>query len=118
MDKTWINLQTKQNIFKIAAIKKRKRLTRRVLQLQEDWNDLLQSEFKQLDQYKDQNLFGKPTKLSPHANLLHLLWTCIIKDDKTKKARCVCNGSPRMTGSVTLAETYAGSLDQVASKVF
>ena len=39
MDKTWINLQTKQNIFKIAAIKKRKRLTRRVLQLQEDWND-------------------------------------------------------------------------------
>ena len=45
MDRTWINLQTKQNIFKIAAIKKRKRLTRRVLQLQEDWNDLLQSEF-------------------------------------------------------------------------
>ena len=52
------------------------------------------------------------------AKLLHLLWTYIIKDDKTEKARCVCNGSPNMTGTVTLAETYAGSLDQVASKVF
>ena len=89
-----------------------------MLQLQEDWNDWLQSEFKQLDQYKDKNMFDKPTNLPPHANLLHLLWTSIIKDDKTKKARCVCNGSPRMTRSVTLVETYTDSFDQVAFKVF
>ena len=50
-------------------------------------------------------------------NLHHLLWTYLINDDKTKKARYVCDGSPHMTGSVTLAESYAGSLDQVASKV-
>ena len=37
---------------------------------------------------------------------------------KEKKARYVCNGSPNMTGTVTLVETYTGSLDQVASKVF
>ena len=63
-------------------------------------------------------MFDKPTKLPRNANLFHLLWTYLIKDDKTKKARCVCNGSTNMRGSVTLAETYAGSFDQVASKVF
>jgi len=63
-------------------------------------------------------MFGKPTKLPYGANLLHLLWTYIIKDDQTKKSRCVYNGSSRMTGAVTLAETYAGSLDQSSSKVF
>ena len=104
--------------FKIAALKKRKRLTRRILQLQADWNDWKEPEFKQLNQYRDQNMFGKPTKLPMGANLLHLLWTYLVKDDTTKKARCVCNGSSRMTGSVTLAETYARSLDQSASKLF
>ena len=104
--------------FKIAALKKRKRLTRRILQLQADWNDWKEPEFKQLNQYRDQNMFGKPTELLIEANLIHLLWTYLVKGDSTKKARCVCNGSSRMTGSVTLAETYAGSLDQSASKVF
>ena len=83
-----------------------------------DWDDWKQSEFQQLDQYIQQQMFGKPTKLPHGANLIHLLWTYIIKDDNTKKSRCVCNGSSRMTGSVTLAETYAGSLDQSSSKVF
>ena len=73
MDFTWRDLSTKYSNFKIAALKKRKRLTRRVLQLQADWSDWLQSEFKQLDQYKSQNMFGKPTKLPRNANLLHLL---------------------------------------------
>ena len=63
-------------------------------------------------------MFGKPTKLPIGANLLHLLRTYLVKDNSTKKARCVCNGSSRMIESVTLAETYAGSLDQSASKVF
>ena len=62
-------------------------------------------------------MFGKPIKLPHGANLLHLLWTYIIKDDNTKKSRCVCNGSSRMTGSVTLAETYAGIMDQSASAI-
>ena len=118
MDDTWKNITSPCIPFKIAAIKKRKRLTRRILQLQADWEDWKQSEFKQLDQYLQQKMFGKPTKLPYGANLLHLLWTYIVKDDQTKKTRCVCNGSSRMTGSVTLAETYAGSLDQSASKVF
>ena len=42
----------------------------------------------------------------------------MIKDDGRKKARCGCNGGKNMRGSVTLAETYASSLEQNASRVF
>jgi len=42
----------------------------------------------------------------------------MIKDDGHKKARCVCNGTKNMRGSVTLAETYESSLEQNASRVF
>ena len=63
-------------------------------------------------------MFGNPTKLPMGANLLYLLWTYLVKDDTTKKAKCVCNRFSRMTGYVTLTETYAGSLDQSASKLF
>ena len=73
--------------FKIAALKKQKRLTRRSLQLQADWNDWKESEFKQLDQYRDQNMFGKPTKLPIGANLLYLLRTYLVKDNSTKKSK-------------------------------
>jgi len=42
----------------------------------------------------------------------------MIKDDGRKKARCVSNGAKNMHGSVTLAETYASSLEQNESRVF
>ena len=103
---------------KINVTKAPKKLTRRYLLKQDDWDDWKNSEFKQLDQYYAQNTLGKPTKLPPGANLLPLLWTYLIKDDGTKKARCVCNGSPRMRGSVTLANTYAGSLEQTGGRIF
>jgi dUTP pyrophosphatase len=102
----------------IATVKTPKKLTRRYLLKQDDWEDWQKSEYKQLDQYKNQNTLGTPTKLPQGANLLPLLWTYLIKDDGTKKARCVCNGSPKMRGSVTLANTYAGSLEQTGSRIF
>ena len=42
----------------------------------------------------------------------------MVKDDGTKKARGVCNGLPRMKGTVTLGQTYAASLDQTCAKIF
>ena len=95
-----------------SNIKIPKKLTRRYLLQQDDWDQWQQSEFKQLDQYRSQGTLGEPTTLPKGANLLPLLWTYLIKDDGTRKARCVCNGSPRQRGSVTLANTYAGSLEQ------
>jgi deoxyuridine 5'-triphosphate nucleotidohydrolase len=102
----------------VHKITKQKKLTRRILKQKSDWNDWQKSEFKQLDQYKAQNTFGPPEPRPPNENVLNLLWTYLIKDDGTKKARCVCNGSKNMRGSVTLAETYAAALDQTGAKIF
>ena len=104
--------------YKVGSIKKRKKLTRRWLRQQADWSDWKASEFKQLDQYKAQGTLLEPTTLPKGANLLPLLWTYLIKDCGTKKARCVCNGSPKMKGTVTMGNTYAGSLDQTGSRIF
>ena len=63
-------------------------------------------------------MFEAPEPRPRGVNLLNMLWCYLVKDDGRKKARCVCNGSKRMQGTVTLAETYAASLDQTASRVF
>ena len=99
-------------------VKKPKKLTRRWLKQQLDWDDWWKSEHKQLDQYENQKTFSKPQPYPKGANILNLLWTYLVKDNGTKKARCVCNGSPKMGGTVTLGETYAASLDQCASRIF
>ena len=100
--------------------KKPGKLTRRILKKSQDWDDWFKSEEKQLDAYEKQEMFGKPCRLPKNANVLDFLWTYIVKldRDKTKKARCVCNGAPGRRGSVTLGKTYAASLDQTAAKVF
>ena len=46
------------------------------------------------------------------------MWCYLVKDDRRKKARCVCNGNKNRRGTVTLAETYAASLEQTASRIF
>ena len=95
----------------------RPRLTRAYLQRCADWDDWAKSEFKQLDDYRKQKMFGEPQPLPPGANLLPLIWTYVIKPDGTKKARCVCNGNPNCKGSVTLDHTYAAALDQAPMKM-
>ena len=63
-------------------------------------------------------MFTQPVPIPPEANCLPFLWTYVLKDDGTRKARAPCNGSPRMQGTVTLGDTYAASLDQTASKIY
>ena len=113
------NLIFKANaVQKPISLKQQKKLTRRILKQLPDWDEWKQSEFKQLDQYHDQNTFGEPEPRPKGANLLSLLWCYLVKDDGRKKARCVCNGNKNRRGTVTLAETYAASLEQTASRVF
>ena len=95
-----------------------KKLTRRKLKSMPTWNEWRLSEHKQLDQYQDQGMFGKPCKLPPGANVLDLLWTYVVKTDGTKKARCVCNGQPRFKGTVIFGYTFAKMLDHVGSRIF
>ena len=106
------------NIDSTELTKRRTKLSRRKLKECSDWDDWFKSEHKQLDQYHAQNTFGPPQDLPKGANVLNLLWTYLIKDDGRKKARCVCNGSKHMRGSVTLAETYAAALEQNGSRLF
>ena len=94
------------------------RLTRAFLRKQSDWMDWATSEFKQLNQYHAQQMFGDPIRKPLQCNILPLIWTYLIKSDGTKKARCVCNGSPSRRGSVTLAHTYAAALDQSGARTW
>ena len=100
------------------TIKQQNKLTRKTVEQREDFQLFVDSETKQLDQYEAQNTFGKPQQLPKGANLLKLLWVYVLKDDGTRKARCVCNGAPNMAGSVTLAQTYAAALDQTGARLF
>lgn len=57
-------------------------------------------------------------EISDDINCLPFFWTYMIKEDETKKSRCVCNGSHRMKGTVTLGQKYVTSLDQTYAKIF
>ena len=94
------------------------KLTRKYLMKQKDWLDWKMSEFKQLDQYEQQQMFGSPEPRPISANILHLLWTYLVKSDGTKKSRCCCNGNPGKKGSITLAQTYAACVEQPAQRIY
>ena len=98
--------------------RKANRLTRRKLKLQENWPLWQASEFKQLNQYENQDTFGLPCPLPPGANVLDLLWTYLVKDCGTLKARCVCNGQPSNRNTVIFGYTFAKMLDHVGSRIF
>ena len=88
------------------------KLTRRKLKETPEWFKWNAAEFHQLDQYEQQDTFRPPFTLPPNANILNLLWTYIFKAHENRcKVRCVCNGSPNRRGCVTLADTYASSLE-------
>ena len=95
-----------------------KRLTRTKLKNSDQWSKWKLSEWKQLDQYWQQNMFGDPCPLPPNANVLNLIWDYRIKDDGTYKARMVCNGKPSNKNTVVFGYTYAKSLDHVGSRIF
>ena len=99
---------------------RRNKLTRRKLKLlpEHEWLIWRDSEHKQLQQYEDQETFGKPCPLPPGANCLPLLWTYLMKEDGRYKARLVCNGAPSKKGSVTLGQTYAAALEQSGNRIF
>ena len=105
-------------ICNMKSTKKRAKLTRKILKKQEDWFEWQEAERKQLTQYKQQGMFSQPVPIPKDANSLPFIWTYVLKDDGTRKARAPCNGSPRMQGTVTIGETYAASLDQTASRIF
>jgi hypothetical protein len=72
-----------------------------------------------LDQYDAQGMFGTPVSAEDDEAIFYLVWTYAIKAlDGRKKARCVCDGSPRSGSVQILDETYANCVDQTSSHLF
>ena len=95
------------------------KLTRGKLMKQDDWTDWQESEYKQLDQYYEQGMFGDPVKATDDGAVFNLVWTYVIKElDKRKKARCTCDGSTRAGQVRVLDHTYANCVDQTGSRIF
>jgi hypothetical protein len=73
----------------------------------------------QLDQYDKQLMFGTPVITTDRSAIFHLVWTYIIKEpDGCKKARCVCDGSPRSGQVQILDHTYANCVNHTGSCLF
>jgi len=76
------NENDKDNESKIIPNK----LTRKYLKQQSDWADWKNPEAKQLDQYEQKQMFGEPEDRPINTNILSLLWTNLIKTDRTNKS--------------------------------
>jgi hypothetical protein len=70
------------------------KLTRGKLVQQQDWDEWQSSEYLELNQYKDQGMFGLPVMVLEEDAVFHLVWTYNVKAvDGRKKACCICYGS-------------------------
>ena len=67
-DKKSVSTKAIVAAMKTKVTKLPKKLTRKFLMKQDDWDDWRKSEFKQLDQYRAQNTLGLPTTLPKGAN--------------------------------------------------
>ena len=93
------------------------KLQRKKLIGTEDWPEFQKSEYKQLNRYKDAGMFGKPVPMEHWMTVLPWVWTYLQKENPitgidAPKARGTCNGGPRYSEAVTLAETYAACVEQ------
>ena len=83
-----------------------------------DWMDWTLFEYKQLNQYHAQSMFGAPTRQPPVCNIIPLIWKYMITSDEIKKYQCIYNGSSSRCGSVILAHIYAADLYQSGVRMF
>jgi hypothetical protein len=55
------------------------KLTCGKLTQQQDWDDWQSSEYLQMNQYKDQGMFGPPIAVTEDNVVTHLVWTTILR---------------------------------------
>ncbi len=95
------------------------RLTQGKLLLQDDWSIWQASEFLQLDQYDAQKMFRPPVAATSDDAVFNLVWSYGVKAvDGCKKARCTCDGSPRLGQVCILDETFANCIYQTSACLF
>ena len=78
----------------IKSCKKRAKLTRNILKKKNDWYLWEAAEYKQLQQYEDHEIFTILVPIPEGDNKRPFIWTYVIKDDGTYKAKLPCYGSP------------------------
>ena len=71
-----------------------------------------------LEDYQQKGMYGEPVRRPKNAVVMKPLWTYIVKPDRRKKARQVCNGSPPFTQGRVFQNTYSGCIDQVGFRIF
>ena len=97
--------------------------TRAQLKKQPDYQDWRESEWRQHDKYKVQDMFGEPIKCPHGAIVLPFVWDYMTKDDPLtglliRKSRGTCNGGKKLGKAVTIAETYATCVEQPACRLY
>eukprot|EP00978_Attheya_sp_CCMP212_P003430 scaffold7102_cov34-Attheya_sp.AAC.2 len=109
----------------LEPIAQKRNATRRQLQKQEDWKHWHRAEFKMLDEYFNQEMYGTPVEahtIPKKAKILSSVWCYALKHDGRYKARNVCNGQPRIVRGlktkITMADTYAASLSQTEFRIY
>ena len=95
------------------------KLTCSKLHKQSDWDEWQASEFLQLDQYKQQYMFGDPIRAPSKEAVFNLVWKYVEKVlDNRKKARCTADGSAH-NGMVRVSNhTYANCVDHNGACIF
>ena len=91
--------------------------TKKQLMNRTDWEDWRKSQWKQVDQYETQGMFGDPQELPSSSGASFMHWTYCMKMDGTKKARMVCDGA-RNRSATSVGHTYANSLDAPSERLF
>jgi dUTP pyrophosphatase len=96
------------------------KLTQKQVQNSPEAAEWRQMEFKQLDMYEDQNMFGPPELRRPGMNVWKLLWTYVQKPppDNRLKACAVCDGSKRGRRNAKIGHTFANSLAKNGERLF
>jgi hypothetical protein len=93
--------------------------TRRQLMAQDDFQDWLHAEFKQLDRHEEDGMFGDPCPRPYLAIILRSIWSYSLKWNGEKKARHCCDGRPlRDDRFRRLESVYTACISQVGMKLF
>jgi hypothetical protein len=87
------------------------------LKVRQDWPQWQEARYKMLDNYQEQEMFGPPMQPPKGVNIHHMLWRCMIKMCRTRKACMVCDGAPKQ-GTIKLGYTFANSVDAGSERLF
>jgi hypothetical protein len=95
--------------------------TRKKLKKLNTWKEWKSGETKQLNQFADLQMFGKPILIDPKTKpiILRPHWQYNVKRDGTRRARLCCNGSKYAAPILhALAMTYSSCVEHPIQRLF